>query len=85
MTLATHSISQDIVVAIAETAFVTSDQPLVLSFENHCSKANQLRMAKYCIDAFGDMLMTKPLDAYPVGAKAVETELTAPPQTQISP
>jgi phosphatidylinositol phospholipase C beta len=52
--------------AIAETAFLTTDLPVVLSFENHCSKANQLKMAKYCLEYFGDLLLSNPLDAHPV-------------------
>lgn len=62
-----RALSQDVVVAIAETAFLTTDFPVILSFENHCSKANQLKMAKYCVESFGDMLLTKPLDGFPVG------------------
>lgn len=30
------SLQQDVIQAIKETAFVTSDYPIILSFENHC-------------------------------------------------
>jgi len=29
-------VCQDVIVAIRDTAFVTSDYPVILSFENHC-------------------------------------------------
>ena len=40
--------NQDVIKAIADTAFVASDYPVILSFENHCNRNNQLKMAKYC-------------------------------------
>ena len=49
-----------------DTAFVASEYPIILSFENHCNRNNQLKMAKYCIDIFGDLLMREPLKDYPV-------------------
>ncbi|KAI6189843.1 Phosphoinositide phospholipase C [Aphelenchoides bicaudatus] len=57
---------KDVLYQIKETAFVRTDFPLILSFENHCSKSNQLKIAKYCMEIFGDMLLTKPLDDYPL-------------------
>lgn len=30
------------------------------------SKANQLKMARYCMEIFGDMLLSRALDGYPV-------------------
>ena len=36
-----------------------SDFPLILSFENHCMRSNQLKMAKYCMEIFGDMLVSE--------------------------
>lgn len=56
----------DVIKAIAETAFIASDYPVILSFENHCSKPNQLKMANYCAEIFGDSLLDKPLDSYPL-------------------
>lgn len=58
--------AKDVIQAIAETAFLTSDYPVILSFENHCSKANQLKMALACDSIFGDMLLKAPLEGYPV-------------------
>ncbi|VDM55956.1 unnamed protein product [Angiostrongylus costaricensis] len=57
---------KDVLYQIRDTAFERSEFPVILSFENHCSKSNQLKMAKYCVDIFGDMLLTKPLDDYPL-------------------
>jgi phosphatidylinositol phospholipase C, beta len=57
---------RDVLVHIKETAFSRSDFPVILSFENHCSKANQLKMATYCMEVFGGMLLTKPLDDHPL-------------------
>ncbi|CAJ0579285.1 unnamed protein product, partial [Mesorhabditis spiculigera] len=53
---------KDVLYQIRDTAFMRSEFPVILSFENHCSKSNQLKMAKYCCDIFGDMLLSKPLD-----------------------
>lgn len=57
---------KDVLYQIRETAFARSEYPVILSLENHCSKANQLKMAKYIMDIFGDMLLSKPLERYPV-------------------
>lgn len=35
-------IARDVLEAIAESAFKTSDYPLVLSFENHCNPRQQV-------------------------------------------
>ncbi|KAL3079489.1 hypothetical protein niasHT_031818 [Heterodera trifolii] len=57
---------KEVLYQIKETAFTRTDFPVILSFENHCSKSNQLKMAKYCLEIFGDMLLSKPLDEYPL-------------------
>uniref|UniRef100_A0A158R5J0 1-phosphatidylinositol 4,5-bisphosphate phosphodiesterase n=1 Tax=Syphacia muris TaxID=451379 RepID=A0A158R5J0_9BILA len=57
---------RDVLYQIRETAFARSDYPVILSLENHCSKANQLKMAKYIMEIFGDMLLTKPLEKHPL-------------------
>ncbi|KAK6756275.1 hypothetical protein RB195_014588 [Necator americanus] len=59
---------RDVLYQIRDTAFARSEFPVILSFENHCSKSNQLKMAKYCMDIFGDMLLAKPLDDFPLDA-----------------
>jgi hypothetical protein len=57
---------QDVIQAIAETAFVESDYPVILSFENHCCLAQQYKLAKYCEEIFGDLLLKQPLPEHPV-------------------
>ncbi|KAK2715829.1 hypothetical protein QYM36_010406 [Artemia franciscana] len=59
--LAKHAID-----AIAESAFKTSEYPVILSFENHCSKSNQGKIAKYCRKSFGGMLLDGVIDGYPL-------------------
>ncbi|GAB6020072.1 phospholipase c beta [Chamberlinius hualienensis] len=52
---------KDVVEAIAESAFKTSDYPVILSFENHCSPKVQAKMATYCRKIFGEYLLAEPL------------------------
>lgn len=52
--------------AIAETAFKTSDYPVILSFENHCNPRQQAKIAQYCRDFFGEMLLDVPLESHKV-------------------
>lgn len=92
-----HFFHQDVIQAIKETAFVTSEYPVILSFENHCwyehtelwlcrmfanvaalnnptnynfvsnsSKPQQYKMAKYCEEIFGELLLKQPLENSPV-------------------
>ncbi|XP_048737341.1 1-phosphatidylinositol 4,5-bisphosphate phosphodiesterase beta-4-like isoform X2 [Ostrea edulis] len=63
MAMCTDILFKDVIQAIAETAFITSQYPVILSFENHCSKPQQYKMAKYCEEIFGDMLLKKQLDS----------------------
>ncbi|MCJ8743732.1 hypothetical protein PDJAM_G00097630 [Pangasius djambal] len=63
--MCTDILFKDVIQAIRETAFVTSDFPVILSFENHCSKTQQYKMAKYCEDIFGDLLLKQPLEGFP--------------------
>uniref|UniRef100_A0A8C4IK42 1-phosphatidylinositol 4,5-bisphosphate phosphodiesterase n=1 Tax=Dicentrarchus labrax TaxID=13489 RepID=A0A8C4IK42_DICLA len=64
--MCTDILFKDVIQAIKETAFVTSDYPVILSFENHCSKPQQYKMAKYCEELFGDFLLKQPLENYPI-------------------
>ncbi|XP_042245889.1 1-phosphatidylinositol 4,5-bisphosphate phosphodiesterase beta-4-like [Thunnus albacares] len=64
--MCTDILFKDVIQAIKETAFVTSDYPVILSFENHCSKPQQYKMAKYCEEIFGDFLLKLPLENYPI-------------------
>ncbi|XP_029463990.1 1-phosphatidylinositol 4,5-bisphosphate phosphodiesterase gamma-2 [Rhinatrema bivittatum] len=53
----------DVVQAIKDHAFITSDLPVILSIEEHCSLEQQRHMAKVFKDLFGDLLLTKPVEA----------------------
>uniref|UniRef100_A0A3B4ETV5 1-phosphatidylinositol 4,5-bisphosphate phosphodiesterase n=2 Tax=Haplochromini TaxID=319058 RepID=A0A3B4ETV5_9CICH len=64
--MCTDILFKDVIQAIKETAFVTSDFPVILSFENHCSKPQQYKMAKYCEEIFGDLLLKQPLENYAI-------------------
>uniref|UniRef100_A0A4W3K1H2 Phosphoinositide phospholipase C n=1 Tax=Callorhinchus milii TaxID=7868 RepID=A0A4W3K1H2_CALMI len=66
-TMTTEIFFKDVIEAIAESAFKTSPYPLILSFENHVdSPKQQAKMADYCRTIFGDMLLTEPLEKYPL-------------------
>ncbi|XP_074145363.1 1-phosphatidylinositol 4,5-bisphosphate phosphodiesterase beta-2 isoform X2 [Sminthopsis crassicaudata] len=66
-TMTTDILFKDAVEAIAESAFKTSLYPVILSFENHVdSPRQQAKMAEYCRTIFGDMLLTEPLDKFPL-------------------
>ncbi|XP_018331606.1 1-phosphatidylinositol 4,5-bisphosphate phosphodiesterase isoform X1 [Agrilus planipennis] len=64
--MCTDILFKDVIYAIRDTAFVTSDYPVILSFENHCCKAQQYKLAKYCDEIFGDLLLKEPLPDYPL-------------------
>ncbi|XP_067240700.1 1-phosphatidylinositol 4,5-bisphosphate phosphodiesterase beta-4 isoform X2 [Chanodichthys erythropterus] len=66
--MCTDILFKDVIQAIKETAFVTSDYPVILSFENHCSKPQQYKMARYCEEIFGDLLLKHPLEGFPIEA-----------------
>jgi phosphatidylinositol phospholipase C beta len=55
-----------VIQAIAESAFKTSDYPVILSFENHCNPKQQSKIAQYCREFFGSMLLESPLDSHPL-------------------
>nr|XP_033809302.1 1-phosphatidylinositol 4,5-bisphosphate phosphodiesterase beta-2 isoform X2 [Geotrypetes seraphini] len=66
-TMTTEILFKDVIEAIAESAFKTSSYPVILSFENHVdSPKQQAKMAEYCRTIFGDMLLTEPLEKYPL-------------------
>ncbi|KAF2902540.1 hypothetical protein ILUMI_03640 [Ignelater luminosus] len=64
--MCTDILFKDVIIAIRDTAFVTSDSPLILSFENHCCKAQQYKLAKYCDEILGDLLLREPLEDFPL-------------------
>ncbi|XP_061661324.1 1-phosphatidylinositol 4,5-bisphosphate phosphodiesterase delta-1a isoform X2 [Syngnathoides biaculeatus] len=60
-TLTSKILFKDVIKAIKDYAFRTSDYPVILSLENHCSVGQQKLMAHYIISILGDALVTKPL------------------------
>lgn len=52
----------DAVIAIKEHAFDTSDLPVILSIENHCSLSQQRKMAQIFREVLGSSLVTSPID-----------------------
>ncbi|KAK9958816.1 hypothetical protein ABG768_010916 [Culter alburnus] len=53
---------KDVVKAINDHAFITSEYPVVLSIEEHCEPKQQKVMAQMLKDVFQDKLLTEPLD-----------------------
>ncbi|XP_029289098.1 1-phosphatidylinositol 4,5-bisphosphate phosphodiesterase gamma-2 [Cottoperca gobio] len=53
---------EDVVKAINDHAFVTSDFPVILSIEEHCPLEQQRQMARIFRDVFGDKLLTEPVE-----------------------
>ncbi|XP_046430267.1 1-phosphatidylinositol 4,5-bisphosphate phosphodiesterase-like isoform X2 [Neodiprion fabricii] len=64
--MCTDILFRDVIYAVRDTAFVTSEYPVILSFENHCSKKQQYKLAKYCDEILGDLLLKEPLKEYPL-------------------
>ncbi|XP_070708678.1 1-phosphatidylinositol 4,5-bisphosphate phosphodiesterase delta-1a isoform X2 [Pempheris klunzingeri] len=60
-TLTSQVLFRDVIKAIKDYAFKTSDYPVILSLENHCSVDQQKLMAHYLISILGDALVSKPL------------------------
>lgn len=58
--------ARDVIEAIAESAFKTSEYPVILSFENHCNPRQQAKIAQYCREFFGEMLLDAPLESHKV-------------------
>ncbi|KAL2751268.1 hypothetical protein V1477_000426 [Vespula maculifrons] len=56
--------ARDVIEAIAESAFKTSEFPVILSFENHCNPRQQAKIAQYCRELFGEMLLDAPLESH---------------------
>ena len=44
--------AKDVLEAIAESAFKTSDYPVILSFENHCNPRQQVSQQKKYLQKF---------------------------------
>ncbi|XP_037612883.1 1-phosphatidylinositol 4,5-bisphosphate phosphodiesterase delta-1a isoform X2 [Sebastes umbrosus] len=60
-TLTSKVLFRDVIKVINDYAFKTSDYPVILSLENHCTVEQQKLMAHYLISILGDALVTKPL------------------------
>ncbi|XP_071822304.1 1-phosphatidylinositol 4,5-bisphosphate phosphodiesterase gamma-1-like isoform X2 [Apostichopus japonicus] len=60
-TLTTKIKFLDVLNTIKEHAFATTDFPIVLSIENHCTLTQQRNMAHYFQTIFGDALLTQPI------------------------
>ncbi|KAM9440235.1 1-phosphatidylinositol 4,5-bisphosphate phosphodiesterase delta-1b [Clarias gariepinus] len=60
-TLTSKILFKDAIQAIKEYAFKTSEYPVILSLENHCSVDQQKLMAEHMSTILGSALLTKPL------------------------
>ncbi|XP_029313599.1 1-phosphatidylinositol 4,5-bisphosphate phosphodiesterase delta-1a isoform X2 [Cottoperca gobio] len=60
-TLTSKVLFRDVIKAINDFAFKTSDYPVILSLENHCSVDQQKLMAHHLVSILGEALVTKPL------------------------
>ncbi|GMR59651.1 hypothetical protein PMAYCL1PPCAC_29846, partial [Pristionchus mayeri] len=56
----------DVCLAIADSAFKTSDLPVVLSIENHCCMQQQRVIAHIFTSVFGETLLKDPLPDHPL-------------------
>ncbi|XP_049551066.1 1-phosphatidylinositol 4,5-bisphosphate phosphodiesterase zeta-1 isoform X1 [Orcinus orca] len=64
-TLTSKLLFKTVIRAIHKYAFITSDYPVVLSLENHCSPSQQEVMADNLQSTFGDALLSDTLDDFP--------------------
>ena len=55
--MVTNLLAKDVLQVISVYAFKASNYPLILSFENHCNPKQQAKIAKYCEEYFGDMML----------------------------
>uniref|UniRef100_A0A671SHH4 Phosphoinositide phospholipase C n=1 Tax=Sinocyclocheilus anshuiensis TaxID=1608454 RepID=A0A671SHH4_9TELE len=60
-TLTSKVLFKDVIKAIKEYAFKTSQYPVILSLENHCSIEQQKIMAHHLTSILGSVLLTQPL------------------------
>uniref|UniRef100_A0A672R5X9 Phosphoinositide phospholipase C n=1 Tax=Sinocyclocheilus grahami TaxID=75366 RepID=A0A672R5X9_SINGR len=60
-TLTSKVLFKDVIKAIKEYAFKTSQYPVILSLENHCSVEQQKIMAHHLTSILGSALLTQPL------------------------
>ncbi|XP_070812069.1 1-phosphatidylinositol 4,5-bisphosphate phosphodiesterase eta-2 [Pituophis catenifer annectens] len=55
-TLTSKILFKDVIETINKYAFIKSEYPVILSIENHCSVAQQKKMAQYLVEILGDKL-----------------------------
>ncbi|XP_030625453.1 1-phosphatidylinositol 4,5-bisphosphate phosphodiesterase delta-1a isoform X2 [Chanos chanos] len=60
-TLTSKVLFKDVIKAIKEYAFKTSEYPVILSLENHCTLEQQKLMAQHMTTILGSALLTHPL------------------------
>ncbi|XP_061777258.1 1-phosphatidylinositol 4,5-bisphosphate phosphodiesterase delta-1a isoform X3 [Nerophis ophidion] len=60
-TLTSKILFRDVIQAIKDFAFKTSEYPVILSLENHCSVPQQRLMAHHMVSILGGALVTKPI------------------------
>lgn len=60
-TLTSQILFKDVIKVLKEYAFKTSDYPVILSLENHCSVEQQKVMAQHMSSILGSALVTSPL------------------------
>ncbi|ELV10688.1 1-phosphatidylinositol-4,5-bisphosphate phosphodiesterase delta-4 [Tupaia chinensis] len=64
-TLTSRILFKDVVATVAQYAFQTSDYPVILSLENHCSWEQQQTMAYHLTEILGEQLLSATLDGQP--------------------
>ncbi|XP_028289759.1 1-phosphatidylinositol 4,5-bisphosphate phosphodiesterase delta-1a isoform X1 [Gouania willdenowi] len=60
-TMTSKVLFREVIQAIKDYAFKTSEYPVILSLENHCTLEQQKLMAHYLISILGEALLSKPL------------------------
>ncbi|XP_053569744.1 1-phosphatidylinositol 4,5-bisphosphate phosphodiesterase delta-1 isoform X2 [Bombina bombina] len=61
-TLTSKILFKDVITEVKKYGFKTSQYPIILSLENHCSLEQQKVMANHMKSILGDMLLTAPLN-----------------------
>ncbi|XP_008057042.1 1-phosphatidylinositol 4,5-bisphosphate phosphodiesterase delta-4 [Carlito syrichta] len=61
-TLTSRILFKDVLATVAQYAFQTSDYPVILSLENHCSWEQQQTMAHHLTEILGEQLLSTTLD-----------------------
>ena len=80
-TLTSKVLFRDVIQAIGDYGFVNNPYPIILSFENHCSKQYQLKMAEYIKKSLhkrGLLWLPPESTLHPDGAGLPATRLPSP-------